>query len=130
MPENISETKTRGSLTIEAADVIRLLRELKNLPESCFLCELRSPAEECLLEGRRQERLTVTNFQWSGEYSGTGLRRVLPMIAQKLRGEAEVLLVWESGDLSVLRIKDGQVREHEAQWAAAEKFARKISSED
>lgn len=122
MPCDILYNKLRGNLSMEAAELVHLVRKFRHaLPEICFLQDLWDSALDAVLAGDLKRPIGVRHFTWRGERSGHAAERVLPQVIAKLRGQAEVLLVCQSGNMTVLNLQDGNCSEWEASWSASEK---------
>lgn len=61
--------------------------------------------------------LTVTEFNMSGEGSGTFYNWILEPALKESKGVLEAVLVWEGGDsISRLKVKDGAVESEEIEF--------------
>lgn len=124
--------------SIEAAKVIDLLEQYEDeLPECCFLDEMRKAAEEalrarvtcarcegetpvgaefCMRCGTKLDApkdpptVRLPNFWFYGEGSGGAYSEdVLESVAKHVRGEVQAIFIWEGGDsVTGVAIKDGK----------------------
>lgn len=105
-----------------AIDIQNLLDVEALLPENSPFDDL-SPRR--LREvARAGGKITLTNFQWCGEFSGASFFDILPQIARKIHGTIEGVLTWESGTTNGFRIKDGKLTRHAVVMALGEEIAR------
>jgi len=99
---------------MDARDILRLIEEHKGkLPDDCFLRKRKKKAMDSVLGGTGDGRIALVSFAWTDEGSGHSYDEVLiEKIAPKIHGRVEVVLHWETGELSGLRIVDGKVTLH------------------
>lgn len=133
MSYNVSSTVTLSSSLTITPEKAALLRHAGVLAEGHFLDEevVRIPKLHCTnghesagpfcvkcgakVEGMDVD-LPIREFWWYGV--GSGYMGNLALAASYTKGEAEVILVRERGDsISAIKIKDGIVTEHEADYA-------------
>ena len=66
-----------------------------------------------IIEGiLKNDLLTVTKMNISGEGSGSFRRFVLDESLKQSKGELEAILIWEGGEISKLQVKDGVIEEN------------------
>jgi hypothetical protein len=115
-------------------DVLSLLKNYADsIPESCFLQDLLNPkirgiskntcpcgaknapvaifCSECGKKIRGEDdKLTLTSFCWSGDWSGHCIDTLEEKVAPLIHGEVQAIFCWEGGNsYSGLAIKDGKV---------------------
>ncbi len=110
-----------GQLSLRAADARKLVRD-ESGPEDCFIEDL-----EDIVHGDEVPKiidLDMNNFRWRGEGSGNSWEEYfLPDVVPLLRGEAELVVVWEGGDsFGGIRIKNGKATEHEVVHSLGKKL--------
>lgn len=113
MSYNIDSVRVlSGSGQIRAGDVLRLLEDLTQRPESNLLDELKAAALAAPLS---ETLLPIHRWWWCGEGSGTSYHEgELDKVAECIVGSVDLVLTWEGGDsTSGLRIANGTLIECE-----------------
>jgi len=91
---------------ISATDVEWILdNEEDLLPETHFLYEAKP------FKIAQEGKFVLKDFMWGGTCSGHFWDNFVKNIAPKIQGHLEVILTWEDGSASGLRIKNGVVTE-------------------
>lgn len=118
MPDRISTIKIlAGKPTMKARDAAVLLAQCSGrLAEINFLeKDLENAARDALIGGDSDRNLTIKNFNWSGEFSGSSFGTFKRIIAPKL-SDLDLLILWEYGDPEGLRIRNGEVVECDVEY--------------
>jgi hypothetical protein len=107
MPYNIDNVEAKVlDAWIKAVDVMQLL-QYKDLPENCFLRDMKKAAYKALAADKPYAHISLPNFWWAGERSGTSWP-LLDGIASFIYGHVEAIITWEGGDdVTGIIIKDG-----------------------
>ena len=97
--------------TMYAKDVMLIVRDFEDdLPEECFLRDMRESALDALIDGKPEEPIDIDRFDWCGNFSGDCYENLLlEKIAPLIHGRVEVIFNWDCGDIDGLSIKDGVV---------------------
>ena len=119
MSHNVHNAKTLScSLRMSPASIRKWAERWKQLPEG--IAGDMENLEESLEDSPEGEDLPLDAFRWDGENSGRTYPELLVEFVADLKGEADVILVWDERH-TALRIKDGAVTEHEVVMAIGEK---------
>ena len=97
MSDNIINVKTvSGMLTIDEEDLDKFIDENnEDFPEDCFLYE--------------QNDTIITDLTWVGTLSGRSFSVLKNNFLPLTKGQMEVILIWEDGEMEKLVINDGNV---------------------
>jgi hypothetical protein len=88
-----------------AGDLHDIMDRLGNdLPEINFLDSLEA-AYRRVAPGTK---IQIRDFAWSGTGSGRSMDILFGEIVPKIKGVIDAILVWEDGELTGLRIRDGK----------------------
>lgn len=116
-PRIDSVTVLSGDPVIRAGDVIRLLTEHDDrLAESNFLEDLEIEARSAVTDGDLDRLLSIKDFWWCGEFSGSSFdlfkEEVAPCVRNMhLSENLDLAVSWEDGGMEGLRIQEGKVIE-------------------
>jgi hypothetical protein len=65
------------------------------------------------MAGDPKDEIRLPHFWWYGEGSCGTYPEIIEEFAADLKGEADILFIWESGEVSGIRIKNGKATEHQ-----------------
>jgi hypothetical protein len=91
-----------GQLTIARFAASGLISRLQHsLPEDCFLLDVPMVGEAA--------DVAIERPRWRGEGSGYSFDDLLAEVLPLTKGSADILVVWDGGELSGIRVRDGVV---------------------
>ncbi len=124
MSYNISSVKIlKINAYMLAGDIILLhSNEHQDLPESCFLKDLYEEASDKIKNSSPLAQIKLTKLNWCHSWSGMSFDVLINNIAPMIKGNAEVVFIWEGGDsISGLKINDGIVTKCDVEFVLREK---------
>lgn len=93
-----------GQLYITPEDAQSALNELDWKPELCFLEEIDTQTEVLIT-------IPMDRFWWCDTASGNTFSDFLEIVVPKLKGQADIVFMWEDGSQEGYRIQDGTYKE-------------------
>lgn len=106
MSDNISHTTYigDGKLSMSAGNARKFLKSGHDFAEINFLEELIIPKEAA-----KDDLFEIIEPWWCGEFSEYSLEYLFEKILPKTTGSADILVVWESGELTGVQVRGGVV---------------------